>query len=197
MTDHVPFHLRDGEESVLDLPRPGEIGLTWISGWTGFWVSLGQWLAGDGGAWPWTRYKNRLERGYPTHVFLVLKGGYIFEAQPGGARIGHIEEYADREVLLSKLPLMDEQRARVTEIASRYEGVPYNWFDYLYLALYRFGIKPEGLKRRIQDNGRMICSQAVDKIEEEIGMNLFTDGRLNQDVTPGDIFRLVNEKGWM
>lgn len=176
--------------------RPGEIGLTWISGWTGFWVSLGQWLAGDGGLWPWRRYKKRLPRGYPTHVFLVLDDGTIIEAQPGGARIGSLSRYAKRQVLYSRLPLTMEQRSQVTEVASTYKDVPYNFLAYVYLALWRVHIRPDWLRRKVQDSGNMICSQLVDKILEQVGMNLFTDNRLNQDVTPGDIYSLLARNGW-
>jgi hypothetical protein len=42
----------------------------------------------------------------------------------------------------------------------------------------------------------MICSQLVDKGEEMIGMNLFIDDRLNQDVTPGQLFRFLNTMLW-
>lgn len=184
------------QDSAAGIPRPGEIGFTWISGWTGFWVSFGQWLAGDGGLWPWTRHKKKLPRGFPTHVFQVLEDGVIIEAQPGGARVGHVSQYKDRAVLYSNLPLTDEQRAMVSAVALKYEGVPYNFLAYVYLALWRFGIRPKWLQRKVQSMRNMICSQMVDKIQEEIGMNLFTDQRLNQDVIPGDLFRLMIQKDW-
>lgn len=177
-------------------PRAGEIGLTWIQGWTGVWVSLGQWLAGDGGKWPWGRHAKKLPMGRPTHAFLVLEDSVIIEGQPGGAAVGMTVQYRDRPVMYSKLPLTDEQRAKISEIALTYEGTPYNWFDYLYLALWRVRVRPKWLQRRIQNTGRMICSQLCDKALEEVGFNLFTDGRLNQDVTPGDLYRLLAAKGW-
>jgi hypothetical protein len=184
------------DETEVGFPKPGEIGFTWIEGFTGLWVSFGQWLAGDGGLWPWRRYRKRLPKGWPTHVFWVLNNGTIVEAQPGGARIGHISDYADRQVLYSKLPLTDEQRARVDAVGRSFEGVPYNWFDYLYLALWRVHIRPTWLRNRVRDSGHMICSQLVDKGEEMIGMNLFIDDRLNQDVTPGQLFRFLNTMLW-
>ncbi len=181
------------EQSV---PRAGEIGFTWIKGWTGFWVSFGQWLAGDGGMWPWMRHKKKLPRGFPTHVFQVLEDGVTIEGQPGGATVSHVSRYRDRPVMYTFLPLTEEQRGAVSALALRYEGTPYSFLDYLYLALWRFGIRPVKLRDKVRDSGHMICSQLVDKIQEEIGNNLFEDGRLNQDVTPGDLYRLVHEKGW-
>ena len=177
-------------------PRAGEIGLTWIKGWTGFWVSFGQWLAGDGGLWPWTRHAKKLPKGRPTHVFLVLDDQVIIEGQPGGAAVGMTVQYRDRPVLYSKLPLTEEQRAMVSEIALSYEGTPYNFAAYVYLALWRLGIRPKWLQRKVQSTGNMICSQLCDRILEQVGMNLFEDGRLNQDVTPGDLYALLAQKGW-
>lgn len=177
-------------------PQAGEVGFTWIQGWTGFWVSFGQWLLGDGGLWPWTRKSKQLPKGRPTHVFQVLEDGVIIEAQPGGARVGHTSLYRNRPVLYTSLPLTNEQRAAVSAIALRYEYTPYSFLDYLYLALWRFGIRPDWLRDKVRDSGHMICSQMVDKIQEEIGMNWFTDLRLNQDVSPGEQFALVEQKGW-
>lgn len=179
-----------------EIPRAGEIGLTWIKGWTGFWVSFGQWLAGDGGAWPWSRHAKKLPMGRPTHAFMVLEDGVIIEGQPGGARVGHVSQYRDRPVLYSKLPLTDAQRAAVSAVALRYEGVPYNFLAYVYLALWRLGVRPKWLQRKVQSTGNLICSQMVDLILEEVGMNLFDDGRLNQDVTPGDLYSLLARKRW-
>lgn len=178
------------------IPKPGEMGLTWITGWTGFWVSVMQWLAGDGGLWPFRRYREKLRRGYPTHAFMVLPDGMIIEAQPGGARIGSIDRYKGRTVLYSKLPLTDVQRSQVLPVAGRYEGVPYSFLGYLYLGLWRLGIRPEWLRYRVQSTGHQICSQLCDQILSDVGFHLFDDGRLPQDVTPGDLFSLLARKGW-
>lgn len=196
-------------ESEFPDPEPGDVGLTWITGWTGFWVSFGQWLAGDGGSWPWSRIrqarkliriasgkKAKLPRGFPTHAFTVLPNGQIFEAQPGGARITSLSRYADRPVLFAKMPLTDAQRARVPEVVLPMVDTPYSFLDYVYLALWRLGIRPDWLRDAVRSSGHMICSQSVDKVEELIGLNLFTDLRLNQDVTPGDLFELFEAKGW-
>lgn len=189
--------------------EPGDVGLTWITGWTGLWVSLGQWLAGDGGLWPWSRIRQarkliyiasgkkiKIPRGFPTHAFTVMPNGQIFEAQPGGARFISMTRYADRPVLLAKLPLTNLQREQIVDVALRYVHTPYSFLDYVYLALWRVGMRPKWLQDAVKDSGHMICSQAVDKLAEEVGMNLFTDARLNQDVTPGDLFELFEVRGW-
>ncbi len=187
----------------------GDVGLTWITGWTGFWVSIGQWLAGDGGLWPWSRIraakklirivsgkKAKLPRGFPTHAFTFLPEGMIFEAQPGGAVISPASRYADKPVLVAKLPLTDEQRIRVEPVCISLLGTPYSFADYVYLGLWRLGIRPAWLREAVRRSGHMICSQSVDKVEELIDFHLFTDQRLNQDVTPGDLFELFEAKGW-
>lgn len=190
-------------------PEPGDVGLTWITGWTGLWVSLGQWIAGDGGLWPWSRIrqakklirilsgkKAKLPRGFPTHAFTFMPNGQIFEAQPGGARFSSVERYANRPILVAKLPLTNLQREQIVDVAVQYEGTRYSFLDYVYLALWRVGVRPKWLQNAVKNSGHMICSQAVDKLAEEVGFNLFTDSRLNQDVTPGDLFLLFEQKGW-
>lgn len=193
----------------LPAPEPGDLGLTWITGWTGFWVSIGQWLLGDGGRWPWSRIRRakklireatgqkvEFPRGFPTHAFTVLPDGMVFEAQPGGAVIDSISRYDGRPVVYVHLPLTEYQRGITRVIAQSMVGTPYSFLDYLYLGLWRFGIRPDWLRDRVRDSGHMICSQACDKLAEIQGLNLFTDERLNQDVSPGDLFMLAESKGW-
>jgi hypothetical protein len=185
------------DESGSPFPKPGEIGLTWISGWTGFWVTILQWMSGDGGLWPFRRPKENLERGFPTHVFLVLEGGKTIEAQPGGAVIGHVDRYMGRKVIYSKLPLEPWQRGAVSTEARKYRGVPYSWLGYVYLAAWRLGIRPDWLRDKVRSTGHQICSQLVDQILTDVGFHLFQDGRLSQDVTPGDIYELLNALLWL
>ena len=92
------------DEAKPIFPKPGEIGLTWISGWTGFWVTMGQWLAGDGGLWPFRRPKKNLERGYPTHAFLVLEDGKIIEAEPGGVKYTTVHNLVSKGVMEWAVP---------------------------------------------------------------------------------------------
>jgi hypothetical protein len=184
-------------EADPPFPKPGEIGLTWISGWTGFWVTIGQWLNGDGGMWPFRRPKENLDRGFPTHVFMVLENGKIIEAQPGGAVISHVDRYMGRKVVYSRLPLTDAQRADVPTEARKYRGIGYSFLGYLYLALWRLHIRPLWLARKVESTGHMICSQLVDQILSDVGFHLFEDGRLPQDVTPGDIYWLLVGRGWV
>lgn len=161
--------------------KAGDIGFSRIGGWTGFWIMLGQALAGDA-----CKY---------THVFIVLDDDTVIEAMPGGARIAsrHGRDPEDGMFYYSRLPLTDAQRAAIVAEARKLVGTKYGFSDYLALALARLGIQPKWLRKYISSNGRMICSQLVDYVYCKVGIHLFEDGRLSQDVTPGDLFYGVAE----
>lgn len=168
---------------MLKTIKPGDIGLTSIGGWLGFWVSLGQHLAGDS-----SKY---------THAYIVLDDETVIAAQPGGARIDRLSDYKNKAIYI-QLELTDEQRAAIVAEARSLEGLPYSFLDYLALALARFGIKPKWLKKYIADTGHMICSQLCDEVYRRVGINLFNDGRLPQEVTPGDLlYVLAGESNWI
>ena len=163
-------------------PKPGDFGLAQISGVLGFAIKVGQLLNGDT-----SRY---------THAFIVLDRYTVMEAQPGGARVASINLYKNAAVF-SGIPLSDEQRERVVAIARSLEFTPYGFWDYLALALTRLRIPSGWLRRRVADSGHMICSQLVDQVYTRAGIKLFTDGRLSQDVTPGDLANLLLERDWI
>lgn len=163
--------------------KPGDIGLTRIGGVLGFFVSLGQHLAGDS-----SRY---------THAYIVLDDETVIAAQPGGARVDPLSDYDNKSIYLQR-DLTDEQRATIVSEARSLEGLPYSFLDYLAIALARFGIKPKWLKRYIADKGHMICSQLCDEVYRRAGIHLFNDGRLPQEVTPGDLlYILAGEQEWI
>lgn len=161
-------------------PRPGDIGLTQIAGWTGRAVRLGQWLNGDGLA-------------DFEHAFVVTSpasGGCretIVEAMPGGAQ--HVADWHDPS-RTRWLVCPDEHREAVARAAVSFVGVPYSWLDYVSLALRRFHIPAPHLRAYIRNSGHMICSQLVDRAANLGGWHLFADSRWPGDVTPGDLGRL-------
>lgn len=163
--------------------KPGDIGLTKIGGVLGFFVSLGQHLAGDS-----SRY---------THAYIVLDDKTVIAAQPGGARIDKLSDYKNKAIYI-QMELTDEQRALIVKEARALDGLPYSFLDYLALALTRFGIRPKWLRNYIKDTGHMICSQMCDEVYRRAGINLFNDGRMPQDVTPGDLlYVLARESDWI
>jgi hypothetical protein len=157
--------------------KPGDLGFTRITGFTGWWVARGQSLIGD---------SNRF-----THVFVVLDDDTVVEAMPAGARYAQLDREYKTDVMYARLPLTDEQRAKVVvearRLMSRKGGIRYSFTDYLALALAHWGIKPRFLRAYIAKSGRMICSQLADYLMRHAGFTLFDDGRLPQDVTPGDL----------
>lgn len=164
------------------LPKPGDIGFSIIGGWIGFWVGLGQYLNMDG-----SKY---------SHCFVVLDDKTVMEAMPGGARIAPLDEYLGSAIFIDWEPT-DEQRSIIVSEALKLEGIPYNFLNYLQLALARFKIQPKWLVKRIQDSEKLICSQLVDEVYRLAGVHMFDDGRLPMDVTPGDILNRYLEKDWL
>lgn len=170
--------------------KPGDLGFTRITGFTGWWVARGQSLTGDA---------NRF-----THVFVVMDDDTIIEAMPGGARYRPLDREYKTDVMYARLPLTDAQRELVVktarELMARPGGVKYSFGDYLYLALKHIGVPAFMLKRAIQKFGHMICSQLADYLlngggtyikgewhPNPAGFRLFNDGRMPMDVTPGDL----------
>ena len=162
--------------------KPGDIGLTTIGGTLGWWVSLGQHLAGDS-----SRY---------THTFIVLDDNTVLAAQPGGARIDSLDLYKNKAIFL-QMDLSDEKRAGIIKVAKSLLGTPYSFLDYLSLALLRFGIKPKWLRKYIANSGHMICSQLCDYVYYKNDVHLFNDGREFMDVTPGDLANWIVEHDWI
>jgi len=157
--------------------KPGDLGFTRITGFTGWWVARGQSLMGDA---------NRF-----THVFVVMDDDTVIEAMPNGARFAPLDREYKTDVLYARLPLTDEQRQQVVvearRLMARPGGIKYSFTDYLALALKHWGINARFLRKYIQKSGRMICSQLADYLISHAGFKLFDDGRLPQDVTPGDL----------
>lgn len=184
-------------ESVADL-EVGDVGFYVIAGRVGGVVSFGQWLI-DAVA---------LLRGRPvegswfTHAYIVvakLPGGdaEILEAMPGGARrvriggggrIGPGYGYA-------RVPLTDTQRAAIPRVADALVGTPYSLLDYVSIAMLHLGLPRALVAGRVRDSGHMICSQLVDYLLCRVGLHLFADGRVSQDVIPGALFRRAGAVG--
>ncbi len=97
------------------LVTPGNFGLSIIEGRVGSFVNIGQAIIRDSSEW--------------THAFIVLDDKYVMEAMPGGARIAPLSDYLDRRVLFSNIPLTDENRRAIVNVARALEGTPYSFID--------------------------------------------------------------------
>ncbi len=154
---------------------PGDIGFHTIAGRVGGWVSIGQALLRD--------------ECWLTHAFLVLDGGECIEARPGGAWVAPLAGRFGPGYGYARLPLDAGQRAGI-DGARDLDGTPYSFADYGALAAKRLGVPTPLLRSYITSSGHMICSQLVDHGITKYGrFQVFDDGRLHQDVTPGALFR--------
>lgn len=160
-------------------PKPGDIGLTQISGAGGKAIRIAQWLNGEG----WADFQ---------HAFMVTEVDdrgdiHIVEAMPGGAQ--HVANWHD-PARTRWLICPDKYRDAVAASARGFIGVGYSAADYVALAAHRFHIPAPHLERYIKDSGHMICSQLVDAAAAEGGWHLFDDNRWPGYVTPLSLNRL-------
>lgn len=137
-----------------------------------------------------------------SHAFVVesydpaLHDGAIIEAMPGGvrrallssrpgARFNHgdpIWAWGQSHYGVSE----SELRTAVVAAAVATLGRGYNFLDILALALAQRGWDPGWLRRRVQDDGRLICSQqtVVSYLCSSYPLPLFPGSTLPQNVTP-------------
>jgi hypothetical protein len=168
---------------VTYAPRPGDIGLTTISGWGGKGIKAGQWLLGEG----W---------GNVQHAFTVehvdeFDAVWIVEAMPGGAQ--HVPNWHPVKTT-HYLVCPDEHREAVAAAALTLVGVPYSAADYFNLAAHRFHIPSPHLRAYIESSKHEICSQLADHAALLGGWHLFNDGRWAGDVTPMDLESLYRKQ---
>lgn len=180
--------------------KPGDILLVQIEGFVGKMVWLAQAINWDTSRW--------------THAAVVLDDKTVFEAQPGGSRITPLSKYAERPGAVVSYyqkphtagpvahgyalqPLANVMRPDIRAAivrdarAMHAKGYEYAWSTYSYLALVRLGIRPDWVKRRVQNPDVGICSQAADLLLADNTIHLFADGRMPYDVTPGDLATLT------
>ncbi|MGW0930689.1 hypothetical protein [Streptomyces sp. NPDC002644] len=162
-------------------PQIGDFGLTRIEGFVGRLVNFGQWMVGD--------------HAPVQHALVYVGDGLVVQAMPGGAECIPLED-ASPVVKWSTgiVDLTENQRWDIASWATVFVGTPYGWLDYLALGLERFGFRWNWLRRYIMSNHSMICSQLVDYVYAKAGVDLFTDGRLPGDITPGDLYHLLMDK---
>lgn len=159
-------------------PQPGDIGLVSIKGEVGKLIRIGQWLNGDG----YGKYE---------HAFVLVDDKQIVEARPNGAvHVPMCHNWA--ETLWLRCP--DQYREGVVAAAVSLVGTPYSFADYFAIAALRLHIPSRALRRYVTSSDHMICSQLADEAARRGGWQLFADGRLPQDVTPGDLWELARSQ---
>lgn len=160
------------------VPQLGDIGIVRISGAGGFLIRVGQWLNGDGFA----DYE---------HAFVVVDGGELVEAEPGGARARPISQYDGMGVVWLRCP--SQYGAAVAAAARKGVGTPYSWLDYFALAAHRLHIPIPGLRTYIESEHHAMCSAFADQCASIGGWKLFRR-RWAGYVTPGALRKLAEEQ---
>lgn len=157
-------------------PKPGDIGLTSISGWGGRGIRAAQKLVGCG----WSD---------PQHAYVVTSVDadgtvWIVEAMPEGAR--HVKNW-HTDVVYLRCP--DRYRSAVAAAALKLaeKKTPYSWLDYTAVGTHRIHLPVPGLKHYIETSGHMMCSQLADRAAHLGGWQLFDDGRWEGYVPPCDL----------
>lgn len=171
-------------------PQPGDFCCVPISGAVGLGITIGQWLDGD-------RFQ------FYDHAEIYVGQpdadgpyGYTISAYPG-VRTGRFALPCPAAELPGSLwssgliSLTPAQRDGIVAWATAHQDVHYSFLDYGALALHALHIPAPGLRSYIQSTGHMICSEFVDAGFTANGMHLFTDGRWEGYVKPGDLAKLL------
>jgi hypothetical protein len=175
---------------------PGDFCCVPISGAVGKFISVGEWLDGDGFA----DYDHaEIYVGYGSELGdQSAPYGYTFGAYPGGARYVPLPCPLDQlpGALWStgKIPLTEDQRSSILNGCAAAKGIPYSSLDYFALAAHRLHIPAPLLKNYIASSKHMICSQLVDYMYLMADVHLFNDGRWPGYVTPADLANLILNK---
>lgn len=128
-----------------------------------------------------------------NHAGVYVGAGRIVEAQPHGARLTFASDYP--HAVWSHVPLTTGQRATLRFNAMLVLGTPYGFLDIVALAYAKVlrRATPRFIRRQVERSDRLICSQLVDVVYQRAGIKLFNDGRPAEDVTPGDLYDLIQE----
>lgn len=163
------------------IPQAGDFAVVSVAGTGGTLIGLGEKLCGDA----FTQYQ---------HAFVYV-GGMVIEAEPSGARARTITRYDTPGQLTlwstGAIPLTGAQRTAICLAARGYIGTGYSALDYLAIGLHSWHIPAPGLRSFIASTRSMICSQLVDRVYQDAGVQLFTDNRWNGYVTPADLAGVI------
>lgn len=116
--------------------------------------------------------------------------GAMVEAEPGGARLGNINEYKGRYILLSAAEeSTPEQRQIVVDAALHMVGVPYNDLGIIDDGLESLGIVWKWLAKAASSDHKLICSQIVASCGAVAGLGWMCGKKYPSEVTPADLGR--------
>ena len=128
------------------------------------------------------------------HAYIVDGQLAIVEAEPGGARIGAIDEYTSAAWWTGHLT--DAERQVVNAAALSFVGAPYGWYADAAIGVHdalRIPI-PQFVWRWLSDGHPIECAQLVDAAELKGGIHLFSDGRKPGQVSPASLYDLIQNR---
>jgi hypothetical protein len=169
-------------------PKPGDIGLTTISGWGGKGIQAAQKLMGC----PWDAMQHAFG---VTEVEPVPEttNTWIVEAMPEGARRVKNWHSPEHTVYLRCPDQFREPMVALLRDRAR-KKIPYSWLDYNAIALHHLHIPAPHLQKFIESSGHQICSQLVDWCADKAGWHLFDDNRWPGYVPPCDLWRFYEKQ---
>lgn len=134
-----------------------------------------------------------------NHAGLYVGEGTIVEAV-GRVRYNGISAYPDAIWSTGRLPAHltpnDEQRRLIVNKAHDLIGRKYSWLDIIAIGLAQRRLgrvvnSKTWWAKRVSNDGKLICSQAVDVEYQAGGIQFFDDGRLPGLVSPEDLDALL------
>lgn len=134
-----------------------------------------------------------LTRSGVNHSGVYIGNGFTVESEAAGAVSKRLRPGM---VFSNGMPLSDGDRAAICLRARELLGTPYSYLDIVALALSSLGLRWRWLEARVTRQDRMVCSQLVDTAFARAGVQLFDDGRLPQNVTPGDLADVLLRRPW-
>lgn len=137
-------------------------------------------------------------RSHFDHAGIVVSStGDIVEAEPGGVRRGHLDEYAGCRIAVnSGEDATVEQQAAVVTAATGMIGTPYNDLGIIDDGLESLGWHWRKLAAWAGNDGELICSQAVTLAGHKAGLDWRCGQAQYSEVTPAMLARRPGMRGW-
>lgn len=136
-------------------------------------------------------------RSWANHVFIVIDGGRIVEAEPGGVRIRYRFEYDDCRVEYNDVePMTADQRAMVATFAENLRGEAYDWTADGVDGLAALGIRWRILGRIPHVRRSVMCSELVVQAGREAGLDWLCGQDDPSQVTPAMLATRIDKQAW-
>lgn len=132
-----------------------------------------------------------------NHAAVMVNQTECVGAEPGGAKLRPVTEFADRVV--SRIPYTPKQRTTAATFAKDRIGTPYAYADIalIAIALLTKQATPAWLQHELVDDQHWICSALADAAVTAAGIHLFNDHRPSAAVYPANLAHELGARGWL